>query len=142
MIDGAKQTLKQYFGYDSFRPGQERMVSAILSGEDALGVMPTGAGKSICYQVPALMLQGLTLVISPLVSLMGDQVRALKEVGARPSYLNSSLTPAQQNTVLKRASEGWYQIRGARASVRSSIRRIRPAPGPARWIGPAPDRGR
>lgn len=82
MIDGAKQTLKQYFGYDSFRPGQERMVSAILSGEDALGVMPTGAGKSICYQVPALMLQGLTLVISPLVSLMGDQVRALKEVGA------------------------------------------------------------
>ena len=86
------------------------MVSAILSGEDALGVMPTGAGKSICYQVPALMLQGLTLVISPLVSLMGDQVRALKEVGARPSYLNSSLTPAQQNTVLKRASEGWYQI--------------------------------
>ena len=86
------------------------MVSAILSGEDALGVMPTGAGKSICYQVPALMLQGLTLVISPLVSLMGDQVRALKEVGARPSYLNSSLTPGQQNTVLKRASEGWYQI--------------------------------
>ena len=110
MIDGARQTLKQYFGYDSFRPGQERMVSAILSGQDALGVMPTGAGKSICYQVPALMLQGLTLVISPLVSLMGDQVRALKEVGARPSYLNSSLTPAQQNTVLKRASEGWYQI--------------------------------
>lgn len=110
MIDGARQTLKQYFGYDSFRPGQERMVSAILSGEDALGVMPTGAGKSICYQVPALMLQGLTLVISPLVSLMGDQVRALKEVGARPSYLNSSLTPGQQNTVLKRASEGWYQI--------------------------------
>ena len=110
MIDGTKQTFKQYFGYDSFRPGQERMVSAILSGEDALGVMPTGAGKSICYQVPALMLQGLTLVISPLVSLMGDQVRALKEVGARPSYLNSSLTPAQQNTVLKRASEGWYQI--------------------------------
>ena len=110
MIDGARQTLKQYFGYDSFRPGQERMVGAVLSGRDALGVMPTGAGKSICYQVPALMLQGLTLVISPLVSLMGDQVRALKEVGARPSYLNSSLTPAQQNTVLKRASEGWYQI--------------------------------
>lgn len=110
MIDGARQTLKQYFGYGSFRPGQERMVSAILSGEDALGVMPTGAGKSICYQVPALMLKGLTLVISPLVSLMGDQVRALKEIGARPSYLNSSLTPAQQNTVLKRALEGWYQI--------------------------------
>lgn len=86
------------------------MVQAILAGRDCLGVMPTGAGKSICYQVPALSLPGITLVISPLVSLMGDQVRALKEAGARPSYLNSSLTPAQQNTVLKRASEGWYQI--------------------------------
>lgn len=106
----ALETLHRYFGYDSFRPGQDRMVSAILSGRDALGVMPTGAGKSICYQVPALMLGGLTLVISPLVSLMGDQVRALKAAGARPSYLNSSLTPGQQNTVLKRASEGWYQI--------------------------------
>lgn len=106
----ALDTLKRYFGYSSFRPGQERMVSAILSGCDALGVMPTGAGKSICYQVPALMLPGLTLVVSPLVSLMADQVRALKAAGACPSYLNSTLTPAQQNTVLKRASEGWYQI--------------------------------
>lgn len=106
----ALDTLKRYFGYSSFRPGQERMVFAILSGCDALGVMPTGAGKSICYQVPALMLPGLTLVVSPLVSLMADQVRALKAAGARPSYLNSTLTPAQQNTVLKRASEGWYQI--------------------------------
>lgn len=106
----ALDTLKRYFGYSSFRPGQERMVSAILSGSDALGVMPTGAGKSICYQVPALMLPGLTLVVSPLVSLMADQVRTLKAAGARPSYLNSTLTPAQQNTVLKRASEGWYQI--------------------------------
>lgn len=106
----ALDTLKRYFGYSSFRPGQERMVSAILSGCDALGVMPTGAGKSICYQVPALMLPGLILVVSPLVSLMADQVRALKAAGARPSYLNSTLTPAQQNTVLKRASEGWYQI--------------------------------
>lgn len=106
----ALDTLKRYFGYSSFRPGQERMVSAILSGCDALGVMPTGAGKSVCYQVPALMLPGLTLVVSPLVSLMADQVRALKAAGAHPSYLNSTLTPAQQNTVLKRASEGWYQI--------------------------------
>ncbi len=106
----AFDVLKRYFGYDSFRPGQDRMVSAILAGRDALGVMPTGAGKSICYQVPALMLPGLTLVISPLVSLMADQVRALKAAGARPAYLNSTLTPGQQNTVLKRASEGWYQI--------------------------------
>ena len=106
----ALETLKRYFGYTSFRPGQDRMVEAILSGRDALGVMPTGAGKSICYQVPALMLPGITFVVSPLVSLMGDQVRALKAVGARPSYLNSSLTLGQQNTVLKRAGEGWYQI--------------------------------
>lgn len=109
-MDGAREALSRYFGYDSFRPGQERLVQAIISGRDALGVMPTGAGKSICYQVPALMLPGITFVVSPLVSLMGDQVRALKAAGARPSYLNSSLTPAQQNTVLKRAREGWYQI--------------------------------
>ena len=106
----ASDALRRYFGYERFRPGQEQMVAAILAGRDALGVMPTGAGKSICYQIPVLMLSGITFVISPLVSLMGDQVRALKEIGARPSYLNSSLTPAQQNTVLKRASEGWYQI--------------------------------
>lgn len=109
-LDGAHATLRRYFGYESFRPGQDRMVGAILAGRDALGVMPTGAGKSICYQVPALMLPGITFVVSPLVSLMGDQVRALKEAGARPSYLNSSLTLGQQNTVLKRASEGQYQI--------------------------------
>lgn len=109
-MDTALDILKRYFGYSAFRPGQQHMVDAIMAGSDALGVMPTGAGKSVCYQVPALTLPGITLVISPLVSLMGDQVRALKEAGARPSYLNSSLTPAQQNTVLKRASEGWYQI--------------------------------
>lgn len=124
--------LKRYFGYDAFRPGQEALVGAILAGRDVLGVMPTGAGKSICYQVPALALaeeadQGektavddanlgasvpatLTLVISPLVSLMGDQVRALKEAGARPSYFNSTLTPRQQDVVLERARRGWYQI--------------------------------
>ena len=110
MHDGALETLRTYFGYESFRPGQERMVSAILDGRDALGIMPTGAGKSVCYQVPALMLPGITFVVSPLVSLMGDQVRALKAAGARPSYLNSTLTPAQQNTVLRRAAEGQYQI--------------------------------
>lgn len=109
-MSAASETLKRYFGYGSFRPGQGRLVDAVLSGRDALGVMPTGAGKSVCYQVPALIMPGITIVVSPLVSLMGDQVRALKEMGARPSYLNSSLTPAQQNTVLKRASEGWYRI--------------------------------
>lgn len=106
----ARAALKRYFGYDSFRQGQEELIDAILDGRDAFGVMPTGAGKSICYQVPALMLPGLTLVVSPLVSLMADQVFSLKAAGARPAYLNSTLTPGQQNTVLKRASEGWYQI--------------------------------
>lgn len=106
----ARATLKRYFGYDSFRQGQEELIDAILDGRDAFGVMPTGAGKSICYQVPALMLPGLTLVVSPLVSLMADQVFSLKAAGARPAYLNSTLTPGQQDTVLKRASEGWYQI--------------------------------
>lgn len=106
----AFETLKRYFGYDSFRTGQEELIEAVLDGRDAFGVMPTGAGKSICYQVPALMLPGITLVVSPLVSLMADQVFALKAAGARPAYLNSTLTQGQQNTVLKRASEGWYQI--------------------------------
>lgn len=106
----ALDTLGAYFGYTSFRPGQDRMVDAILAGRDALGVMPTGAGKSICYQVPALMLPGITFVVSPLLSLMEDQTRALLAAGARPSYLNSSLTPAQQNTVRKRAREGRYQL--------------------------------
>ena len=110
MGERALETLKSYFGYPSFRPGQDRMVEALLAGRDALGVMPTGAGKSICYQVPALMLPGITFVVSPLVSLMEDQTRALLAAGAHPSYLNSSLTPAQQNTVLKRAREGWYQL--------------------------------
>ena len=109
-MGAAREALKRYFGYDAFRPGQEQAVSAILSGKDTLAVMPTGAGKSVCYQVPALMLPGITLVVSPLVSLMADQVFSLKAAGARPAYLNSTLTPGQQNTVLKRAAEGWYQI--------------------------------
>ena len=109
-MDAAREVLGRYFGYDAFRLGQEQVIRAILHGSDALAVMPTGAGKSICYQVPALMFPGITLVVSPLVSLMADQVFSLKAAGARPAYLNSTLTPAQQNTVLKRASEGWYQI--------------------------------
>jgi ATP-dependent DNA helicase RecQ len=106
----AREALRTYFGYDSFRPGQEEVISSILSSRDALAVMPTGAGKSICYQIPAVLLDGLTLVVSPLISLMGDQVRSLKEAGIRGSYLNSTLTPRQQEVVMARAIAGWYDI--------------------------------
>ena len=106
----AREALRTYFGYDSFRPGQEEVISSILSGRDVLAVMPTGAGKSICYQIPAVLLGGLTLVVSPLISLMGDQVRSLKEAGIRGSYLNSTLTPRQQEVVMARAMAGWYDI--------------------------------
>ncbi len=109
-LDAARDVLSRTYGYPSFRPGQEELVGAILSGRDALGIMPTGAGKSICYQVPGIMLPGLALVISPLVSLMGDQVRSLIDAGVRGSYLNSTLTPGQQRTVMRRAVQGTYKI--------------------------------
>ena len=86
------QILKTYFGYDSFREGQTEIIDTILSGRDALAIMPTGAGKSLCYQVPALLLPGITLVVSPLISLMQDQVKSLNEAGIHAAYINSSLT--------------------------------------------------
>ncbi len=104
------EVLRHYFGHDGFRPGQETMVDALLSGRDALGVMPTGAGKSMCYQVPALMMTGITLVISPLISLMADQVAALKSAGVPAAYLNSTLTPRQMELALERAYQGAYKI--------------------------------
>lgn len=109
-LSQAHQALKQHFGYEAFRPGQEGVVEAILGRRDALAVMPTGAGKSVCYQVPGVVMDGLALVVSPLVSLMGDQVRALLDAGIRGAYLNSTLTPGQQSTVLRRALDGAYQI--------------------------------
>ena len=102
--------LKQYFGYDSFRNGQETLVDGLLSGRDVFGVMPTGAGKSLCFQLPALMLEGITLVISPLISLMKDQVYSLNQAGIRAAYLNSSLTPGQYRLALERAREYTYKI--------------------------------
>ena len=106
----ARSVLAEHFGYRDFRPGQEAVVAAVLSGRDALAVMPTGAGKSVCYQVPAVVLPGMTVVVSPLVSLMADQVRSLKEAGIRGAFLNSSLTPAQQAEVLARAQAGAYDL--------------------------------
>lgn len=104
------EVLKKYFGYDSFRPGQEMLVDGILEGRDTLGIMPTGAGKSLCYQVPALLLPGITLVVSPLISLMKDQVAALNAAGIHAAYLNSSLTPGQFGTALRNMVRGQYKI--------------------------------
>ena len=104
------EVLKEYFGYDSFRDGQEQLIDAILAGRDALGIMPTGAGKSLCYQVPALMLSGITIVISPLISLMKDQVQALNEAGVHAAYINSALTEGQVSKALQLAAQGRYKI--------------------------------
>lgn len=102
--------LKRYFGYDAFRDGQESLIDGMLAGRDVFGIMPTGAGKSICYQLPALMLRGITLVISPLISLMKDQVAALNQVGVYAAYLNSSLTQGQYFKALDFARKGKYKI--------------------------------
>ena len=104
------ETLQQYFGYTAFRPGQEKLIDAQLSGRDAFGIMPTGGGKSLCYQVPGLMLPGVTLVISPLISLMKDQVMALKDAGVSAAYINSSLTPNQIRLVYRNIQSGMYKI--------------------------------
>ncbi len=104
------EVLKKYFGYDSFREGQELLIESVLAGRDVLGIMPTGAGKSICYQVPALLLPGITLVISPLISLMKDQVQALKQAGIAAAYINSSLTEGQIAKALEYGAQGRYKI--------------------------------
>ncbi|MBR4040019.1 MAG: DNA helicase RecQ [Clostridia bacterium] len=109
-LQAARRTLSEVFGYESFRPGQESVVAAILGGRDVMAVMPTGAGKSLCYQIPALVLPGVTLVVSPLISLMRDQVSALLQNGVRAAYLNSSLTQRQYTLALDNARRGVYKI--------------------------------
>ncbi len=109
-MEKTRQLLKEYFGYDAFRAGQEEVIDRIVAGRDALSIMPTGGGKSICYQLPALALGGVTLVISPLISLMADQVSQLVKRGIRAAYINSTLTPGQVRTVLARALRGEYRL--------------------------------
>lgn len=104
------EALKKYYGYDSFRPAQETIIDALLSGRDVLGVMPTGAGKSVCFQIPALLMDGITLVISPLISLMKDQVAGLRDSTIPAAYINSSLTSKQYKEVLRRAKSGMYKL--------------------------------
>ncbi len=105
-----KEVLTKCFGYDTFREGQEELIDSILEGRDVLGIMPTGSGKSMCFQIPALMLSGITLVISPLISLMKDQVAALNQAGIHAAYLNSSLTYTQYRKALEYAKQGRYPI--------------------------------
>ncbi|SKB86528.1 ATP-dependent DNA helicase RecQ [Lachnospiraceae bacterium] len=109
-LNDAKDILKKYYGYESFRPGQGELIEAVISGRDALGIMPTGAGKSLCFQIPALLSDGITIVISPLISLMKDQVASLNAAGIHAAYLNSSLTPGQYAKALEIAKTGRYKL--------------------------------
>ncbi len=106
----SEEALKVLFGYDSFRPGQKEVIESILSGRDAFAVMPTGAGKSVCYQIPAMLLPGVTLVISPLISLMQDQVKALNEAGVSAAFINSALSDNAYFETIRKAKQGLYKI--------------------------------
>ena len=108
--EAALGALKQYFGYDSFRPGQQGIVDALLDGRDVLGVMPTGAGKSVCYQIPAALTPGVTIVISPLISLMRDQVDALNDLGLPAAFVNTTQTPDEQAMVFAQAAAGQLKL--------------------------------
>ena len=105
-----EEALKVLFGYDSFRPGQKEVIESILSGRDVFAVMPTGAGKSVCYQIPAMLLPGITLVISPLISLMQDQVKALNEAGVSAAFINSALSENAYFETIRKAQQGFYKI--------------------------------
>ncbi|WP_197489754.1 DNA helicase RecQ [Rossellomorea aquimaris] len=110
MITEAKQVLKQYFGYDEFRDGQESIIEYILDGKNTVGIMPTGGGKSLCYQIPALMLEGVTLVISPLISLMKDQVDSLIHQGIPATYINSTLSTSEVEKRMEEISLGEFKL--------------------------------
>ena len=102
--------LKEYFGFAGFRTGQEDVIDSLLGGRDAVGIMPTGAGKSLCFQIPSLLFEGVSLVGSPLISLMNDQVGSLRQSGVEAAFLNSTLTLPQMRTVLRNARAGKYSL--------------------------------
>ncbi len=106
----SNEILKKYYGYESFREGQELLINEILNGKDVLGIMPTGAGKSLCFQVPALMLEGITIIVSPLISLMKDQVNTLTQMGIKSAFINSSLSQSQIQTALHNFKKGFYKL--------------------------------
>ncbi|WP_312095740.1 DEAD/DEAH box helicase, partial [Niallia sp.] len=110
MMDKARSILKEYFGYDDFRKGQEDIIQLLLNGENVVGIMPTGGGKSICYQVPAMLLPGLTVVISPLISLMKDQVDTLTEVGIPATFINSTLHNNEVQDRVADIKNGYYKL--------------------------------
>ena len=110
MYDKAKAILKKFYGYEDFRSGQEKVIKSLLSGKDTVAIMPTGAGKSICFQIPALLFSGITLVISPLISLMKDQVDSLKELGISAVYINSSIDKTEFAHSLQGIAAGYYKI--------------------------------
>ncbi|MEP6508833.1 MAG: RecQ family ATP-dependent DNA helicase, partial [Gemmatimonadales bacterium] len=109
-MEQARAALKASFGYDQFRPGQEMAIKSVLAGQDTLVVLPTGGGKSVCYQIPALILPGLTVVVSPLISLMKDQVDALEARNLPAAFINSTLTSAQVSDRLTRAARGEIKL--------------------------------
>src|SRR5882757_6868290 len=109
-IDKAREILKHRFGYNSFRMNQEQAIEAVLCNKDCVVLMPTGGGKSLCFQIPALMMDGLTVVISPLISLMKDQVDALKSAGAEAAFLNSSQTSREQVEIFQAINQGKLKL--------------------------------
>ena len=110
MLTQARVLLKKFYGYDDFRPGQDEIIASLLSGSDTVAIMPTGAGKSICFQIPALLFSGITLVISPLISLMKDQVDALGVQGIPATYINSTLSSATLSRRLYDISQNKYKL--------------------------------
>ena len=109
-MTNSQNLLKKFFGYDNFRPGQEEIINNILNQNDCLGIMPTGAGKSICYQIPAMLLPGVTIVISPLISLMKDQVDNLNQIGIPATFINSSLSHSEYSQTINNIMHNVYKI--------------------------------